>query len=189
MLLGGGSSCQACGCVKAECFSGQTPTTGSIEFSLSDPVAQAIEVGSAGVTLTSVTIHNDGISLPLVAKFGGGYTNAPRCSMWSSSALSPSSCPNDKIPAGSGLLVTLTPPASFTGATWVFTHSGYSLSANTTYWVVMDCEGGSQSAFWKYEEYEMDIDCICYFLSAFSNNVGASWAGGKGGFRYLMDVA
>ena len=184
----GGFGCSPC-CGPVPCFSGQTPNTGSLEFYLSSPFAQAIEVGSTGVTLTSVTIYNDGISQPLVSKLGGGYTNAPRCSIWSSSALSPSPCPDDKIPTGSGKLVTLTPPASFAGATWVFTHAGYSLSANTTYWVVMDCEDAAQSAFWKYEEYLMDIDCICYFLSAFSNNAGASWAGGKGGFRWLMDVA
>jgi hypothetical protein len=188
MLLGGGSNCQGCGCSQ-DCFVGQSPDTGSIEFYLDSPLAQAIEVGSTGVTLTSVTIYNDGISEPLISKLGGGYVNAPRCSIWSSSVASPSSCPDDKIPTGSGKLVTLTPPASFAGATWVFTHAGYVLSANTTYWVVMDCELSAQSAFWKYDEYLMDIDCICYFLSAFSNNAGASWTGGKGGLRFLMDVA
>jgi len=183
MLLGGSSPCQQCGCNSAPCFDGITPDTGSDAFYNSSPIASGIEVGPSGITLTSVTIYNDGLLYPLVAAPGGGYTNAPTCQVWSSTS----------YPLPNALIATLTQPLTFSGATWTFTHSGLSLTSSTIYWAVMSFTDINQIGYWKWEDFGVasagDVAAGCYFLSANSGNGGATWAGGKVGNHYLMDYA
>lgn len=179
MLLPGCPCCAA----PTVCWDGINPDTGSDAFYNSAPIASGIEVGPSGFTLTSVTIYNDGLLNPLVAMFGGGYTNAPTCRVFSSTS----------YPLPNALLATLTPPSTFSAVTWTFTHSGLSLAANTIYWVVMSFTDTAQVGYWKFEDYgppsSSDIAAGCYFLSANSGNSGATWAGGKVGNHYLMDYS
>lgn len=179
MLLGGGSNCQGCGCASPGCWDGVTPSTGyDPAGGNQDFFGRGIVISSA-TTLHSVTIYNSGLSQPLIAKVGGGYTNAPFVKIYSSTT--------DPLP--NAVLATLTPPSSFTSSSWVFTHAGLSLSASTIYWVVLGAPLG-QYANWNWIEYpSFDVSSGCYFLSCGSGNGGASWAGGYNGNQYLMDYS
>ena len=93
--------------------------------------AQAFTTGdnSAGYTVTSV-----GLNL----SSGADHTINFTVGIWTNS--------NSNLPGSS--LVTLTQPASLTLGVNEFTTSGIELAANTTYWVVVDSNGGG-SAGWE----------------------------------------
>ena len=93
--------------------------------------AQAFTTGgnSAGYTVTSV-----GLDLSL----GADHTINFTVEIWTNS--------NSNLPGSS--LVTLTQPASLISGVNEFTTSGITLAANTTYWVVVDSNGGG-SAQWE----------------------------------------
>ena len=191
MLLGGGSSCQQCGCVKTDCFVGISPSVASQSFDNATFLASGLSIGASAISLKSVTIYNDGYDIPLTAKLGGGYTNAPVCQIFLNDT-SDTSLPYGPRPLGytTGTLATLTPPASFAGATWTFTHAGLSLSANTIYWVVMSAPGG-QTAYWDENDYTDLITPAeeCYNLSAYSTNAGASWTNNIPELKWLFDYS
>ena len=92
--------------------------------------AQAFTTGdnSAGYTVTSV-----GLDLSL----GADHTINFTVGIWNS---------NSNLPGSS--LGTLTQPASLISGVNEFTTSGITLAANTTYWVVVDSNGGG-SAQWE----------------------------------------
>ncbi len=93
--------------------------------------AQAFTTGdnSAGYTVTSV-----GLDL----SSGADHTINFTVGIWTNS--------NSNLPGSS--LVTLTQPASLTLGVNEFTTSGIRLAANTTYWVVVDSNGGG-SVQWE----------------------------------------
>ena len=191
MLLGGYSSCQGCGCSPVRCFDGIVPDAGYDSFDNSTMLAGGISIGGSSRTLTSVTIYND------------GTTSAPvYCIVWPNDTTD-TSLPYGPIPKQRqnsppynfpSECVSLTPPASFSGSTWTFTHSGLTLSANTIYWIVMSGQNivsGSQGyGGWKWEELSFNggvATDTCYFLSTASGNAGLTWAGNFTTNRYLFD--
>lgn len=177
----GGFGCSPC-CGGFTCWDGCSLTSGADAFNSQDFMAGGFVTGSSGMSLTSVVIYNSGYDEPLVAKPGGGYTNNPVCRIHTSTA----------TPQPDALLATLTAPASFSGATWTYTHAGLSLSANTTYWVVMCCPFPStQTGYWNYGLYGCAIDLPngCWFRSSYSLNSGGLWTGSKENYYYLFDVA
>ena len=93
--------------------------------------AQAFTTGdnSDGYTVTSV-----GLDL----SSGADHTISFTVGIWTNS--------NSNLPGSS--LVTLTQPASLTQGVNEFTTSGIELAANTTYWVVVDSNGGG-SVIWE----------------------------------------
>jgi len=190
MAFGLGIPCGACGCVKADCFSGISPATGSEAFNNAVLIAGGILVGASSATLSVVTIYNDGLTVAPTATFGGGSTNAPTCRIYSNDT-SDTSLPYGPKPnpTSTGVLATLTPPASFSSATWTYTHSGLSLSANTIYWVVMSVIGND--GYWKYNDYTdlITASSECYCLSNFTGNAGASWAGNVPEIKFLFDYS
>ena len=90
--------------------------------------AQAFTTGdnSAGYTVTSV-----GLDL----SSGADHTINFTVGIWTNS--------NSNLPGSS--LVTLTQPASLISGVNEFTTSGITLAANTTYWVVVDSDGGGST--------------------------------------------
>jgi len=202
MLLGGGSSCQSCGCNPVRCFDGIVPDSSYDGFDNATFLAGGITIGGSSQTLTSVTIYND------------GSTNAPvYCIVWPNDTtdtslpygprpkVRPSNPPYNFPPE----CVFLTLPSSFSGSTWTFTHSGLTLSANTIYWIVMAgqglipgsgpgglVQGQNGDGGWKWEEFSFgggQATDTCYFLSNASANAGASWADNFATNRYLFDLS
>ena len=110
---------------------GQTRSSSLALSSAAHEWAQAFTTGdnSAGYTVTSVGLDLSSVADPTINFAVGIWTNS-----------------NSNLPGSS--LVTLTQPASLTLGVNEFTTPGIELAANTTYWVVVDSNGGG-SAQWE----------------------------------------
>lgn len=178
----GGFGCSPC-CAPTVCFEGVSVDTGYDAVTNSTWLASGLSVGPSAITLTSVVIYNDGYDVPLTSAIGGGYTNAPFCWIWANDTTN-ATLPGGPRPIGvSGGPTTsaptvrtlLTPPSSFAGPTWTFTHSGLTLSANTIYWVVLGVTG-TQVAYWGYIDYSGGGSEACYVLGSITTTAGATWS-------------
>lgn len=177
MLLPG---CPCCGA--PPCFDGETFGTGSTQANISAYLGGGFVTGSGGLTLTKITIHQDGgLGQPLTARVGGGYTNAPRLRIVNDNA---------GVPNSSSAVATLTLPTDWSGEAWSWTHAGLSLSANTTYWVELSCPGSTQSCRWKWDGYPYaeSPTAECYYLRSLSSNSGVSWGPGQDTIRFVFEV-
>lgn len=192
MILGGRSSCQRCGCQPVlTCFDGVTPQSDYDGFDFSTFLAGGISIGSSPQTLSSVTIYN-----------GGSTSGTVYCVLW------PNDTTDTSLPYGPrpkarqasapysfpSECVSLTPPGSFSGSTWTFTHSGVTLSANTIYWVVVAGRdindiGQFGSGGWRWDDWSgfVDISETCYQLSTYTQNAALTWNGNLPSNRYLFD--
>lgn len=183
----GGFGCSPC-CGPADCFAAVTPYEDSSEFNNADFLAGGILVGAQTISISAVTIYNAGLDQPFV-DFGGGFTNEPTCRIFSNDT-SDTSLPYGPIPnVSTGVLATLTRPASFASNSWAFTHSGISLDANTIYWVVLSVIGNS--GYWRHRDYTglISASATCFQLSTFSGNAGQSWAGNVPELQFLFDYS
>lgn len=187
-ILGG--QCSTCCGKQSTCFDGVTPFSDWDGFTNATFLAGGISVGNSSQTLSSVTIYNDGATSPPVycivwpndtTDTSLPYGPRPKARQNSPPYDFPSEC------------VSLTPPSSFTGTSWTFTHSGLTLNANAIYWIVMAGQDivSSSSGYggWKYEDFTgyVDVTETCYTLSNASGNSGLTWAGNLPLNRYLFD--
>lgn len=154
MLLGGGSSCQQCGCGPAGCTS---KTIGGYDASIYSTKAAGARIGQFGsaLTVTSVTITTDGLTYPLTNPPAAFTT--PVLELWAHDATN--NLPD--LPSIGGvptpnILATFTAPGSFGAGDWVFTHAGYTLAANTFYWIVLRHNG-----LWAYWEENCGSNTAC----------------------------
>jgi hypothetical protein len=196
MLLGGGSNCQGCGCNPVRCFDLIDPYSDYDYFDNASFLAGGINIGSSSQTLSSVTIYN-----------GGSTSGSPYCTVW------PNDTTDTSLPYGprpkprpllsSGIYgfppecVFLSPPGSFSGSTWTFTHGGLTLNANTIYWIVMSGQSvvpgtfyGNGSGGWTWEDFGVNGGTPseqCYFLSSYSTNAGVVWSENFPTNRYRFD--
>jgi hypothetical protein len=146
MLLGGGSSCQQCGCSPGGCT---IKTIGGYDQYLITPkLALAARIGQfpSSITVTSVTITTDGLKYALASPPEADTT--PVLQLWVHDATN--NLPD--LPSVGGVpvpnvLATFTAPGSFAAGDWVFTHAGHTLSANTYYWIVLRNNG--KWAYWE----------------------------------------
>jgi hypothetical protein len=194
----GGFGCSPCCAPVGDCFDGASTDTGYDSFDNSAWFASGISVGASAITLTSVVIYNDGYDQPLVSAIGGGYTNAPLCWIWANDTTD-TSLPYGPKPVGvaggpstsaPSTRTALTPPASFSGATWTYTHPGLTLSANTIYWVVVGTTG-TQVGYWQYIDYYLSVAASesCYVLGSFSTNAGATWTQNVALTKWVFDYS
>lgn len=188
MLLGGGSSCQGCGCKpQADCFESATPVENyNLYFDGGNWVAGGIVVGNSSITLNQVKVYVGNFNAPLNADGSlQNSSNSPLCYIYSSDT------PNSAEPWISkplALIATLTPPYSFSGNEWTFTSSGLSLSANTIYWVVM--AAGFYDAYWTLIIYnDLTPTESCFSLIAYSGDGGVSFAQYPLNWRLKFDTA
>jgi hypothetical protein len=173
MLLGGGSSCQQCGCGE----SCPAPDYTSVGYDIADNVvylAQSYVTPSGGITLTSATLTIAGYD-PLQATLPpGSYTNYPRCRLYAN--VDGTGPDVGLVRPDTTALATLTAPAIGTlgNATWVFTHAGYALTGGSRYWISLELNG-----YWEFYELPDVGDPptdICYGPSStFSTTAAASW--------------
>ena len=138
MLLGG-KGCQQCACTTG-CTS---KTIGGYDEWLSDvKLAMGVRIGAfaSSMTLTSVTLTTDGLTYPRSIPPAANTT--PVLELWVHDATNnrPRIYSPGGIPTGD-VLATFTAPGSFGAGDWVFTHAGYTLSANTYYWLVLKNNG------------------------------------------------
>lgn len=186
MSILGGNCSPCCGGTAPPpvCWDGETYGTGSTQSDNSSYLGGGFVIGSGGLTLHSVTVYQDGgLGEPLTytPPPNPQPTNAPRLRIVNDNA---------GVPNSSSVVATLTLPTSWTGATWVWTHAGLSLSANTTYWVEIACPSGTQTMRWKWDGYPYaSTTTDCYYLRATSTNSGASWGPGQDSIRFLFDLA
>ena len=145
MLLGGGSSCQQCGCAPGGCT---IKTVGGYDTYLDVNKALAARIGpfDSSFAITSVTILTDGLTHALNSP-PDPYTS-PVLELWAHDAAN--NVPN--LPSIGGLpvpdvLATFTAPGSFAAGNWVFTHAGYTVYAGTYYWIVLRNNG--KWAYWE----------------------------------------
>ena len=148
MLLGGGSSCQQCGCGPSGCTS--KTIGGYDEFLIEPKLALGARIGQFGsaVTVTSVTITTDGLTYPLTNPPAANTT--PVLELWAHDATN--NLPNILSVGGlpvADILATFTAPSSFGAGDWVFTHAGYTLSASTYYWVGCESIDGTWHLEWS----------------------------------------
>ncbi len=173
MLIGGGSSCQQCGCGES-CPAPDYTSVGYDIATIDTFLAQSFVVPAGGLTLTSATLTIAGYD-PLQATLPpGSYTNYPRSRLYGN--IDGTGSEAGLVKPDTTALATLTAPAIGTlgNATWVFTHAGYALTAGVRYWISLETNG-----YWEYYELP-DVGnpptSICYGPSAtFSANAGASW--------------
>lgn len=196
MLLGGKSNCQGCQCQPSPiCFDGITPLSDYDYFDNAQFLAGGISIGSSSKTLSSVTIYNGGSS-----SSSGIY-----CTVWPNDTTD-TSLPYGPRPKKRSLTppydfpsecIALTPPGSFSGATWTFTHSAITLSANTIYWIVLSGQmvvpgtsSGNGGGGWDFDEfggYGGIASETCYFLSNYSQSAAQTWQDNYATNRYLFD--
>ena len=187
----GGFGCSPCCGPATNCFDGITPSSDYDAFNDSGFLAGGISVGNSSQTLSSVTIYN-----------GGSTSGTVYCVVW------PNDTTDTSLPYGPrpkarqsnapfnfpSECVSLTPPGSFSGSTWTFTHSGITLNANTIYWIVMlgrDIGSSSNqgSGGWQYEDWggSVTVSDTCYQLSNVSSSAGGTWNPNLATNRYLFD--
>jgi hypothetical protein len=179
MLLGGGSNCQGCGCVGDPCspanyvIGGGDPSyvDGDLLF------AQSFITPPDGLTLTSVTMS---IATYDELRYLGpddGYENYPTARLYASEYcefpytgyIRPVSYFDYSAYQVAGFLAELTSPSieSLDASTWTFTHSGYSLTGNTRYFISLE-KNGSWNPFYTFG--------TCNFPSVVrSLNAGQTW--------------
>lgn len=143
MLLGGGSSCQACGCSPGGCT---TKTVGGYDtyHGPNGFGALAARIGpfDSSLSITSVTLLTDGLSYALNTP-PDPFTE-PLLELWAHDA----SANLPRLTSGGlpDILATFTKPGSFAAGDWVFTHAGYTVTASTYYWIVLRYNG--KWAYW-----------------------------------------
>ena len=197
MILGGRSNCQGCGCVPGPCAPvDYTPYT-YLEVSIyeGEVWAQSFITPPGGMTLTSVTMSIAGYEPLQSLGLGGGYENYPRANLYASescdgspSKIQPVSTFDSPTGLLTGYLAALTPPAigDLDNATWVFTHSGYSLTGSTRYFISLELNG-------QWNAYQLPAGTInaCLVPGPIrSTNSGASWLCNfaTNTFALLMDL-
>lgn len=171
-ILGG--QCSTC-CAPSGCTS---KTIGGYDEYLADAnygIGARIGQFSSAVTITSVTITTDGLTYPITNPPAANTT--PVLQLWAHDATN--NLPNFLSVGGvpvADILATFTAPASFGAGDWVFTHAGYTLSANTYYWLVLRNNG-----LWAYWDENCGSNTACqaaccdyWTQSIFS---GALWDG------------
>ena len=148
MLLGGGSSCQQCGCLPGGCT---IKTIGGYDTYLGQKTTEepknmlAARVGpfDSSFSIASVTLLTNGLRYALQTP-PLQYT-VPTLQLWAHNAID--NVPNTLAADAPDVLATFTAPASFAAGDWVFTHAGYTVSAGTYYWVVLRYNG--EWAYWE----------------------------------------
>lgn len=141
----GGFGCSPCCATPTGCT---TKTVGGYDTYLIEPkLAIGARIGqfSSAITVTSVTIKTNGLTYAISTP--PAANTAPVLELWAHDAAN--NLPD--LPSVGGLpvpnvLATFTVPASFAAGDWVFTHAGYSISANTYYWIVLRNNG--KWAYW-----------------------------------------
>ena len=131
MLLGG-KGCQQCACTSG-CTSKTLAGYDNVYIDTAYR-AGAVRIGpfASNLTVTSVTIPTDGLIEPLTSPPAAG--TKPTMEIWSHDATN--NLPLISSGPVKGIVATLTSPATFGAGNWVFTHAGYTLTANTYYWLV-----------------------------------------------------
>lgn len=173
MLLGGGSSCQACGCSPGCPEPDFTPVSYDTA-SGGTWLAQSFIAPAGGLTLTSATLSIAGY-VPLGSTFPpGSYTNYPRSKIYANENGTGSD--SGKVRPEATALATLTAPAVglLGDPTWTFTHAGYSLTGGVRYWISLETNGEWQY-YQSYEPPNPPFD-LCYGLGlSFTTTSGAVW--------------
>jgi hypothetical protein len=188
MLLGGGSSCQQCGCPPGcECNIFDAP---EIIWSSADSVtklASTFLTGSAARVITAIQLRTPVWTAENSTNFYGDGAPA-KLEIWSNKLRTPNQTIVDFIPDAP--LHTLTFPTTL-GENVTFTSSGYTVSANTYYWVVLSIAGR-----WTFTNHNLCIDdtvpyCqIRYADFTYPYFGDSSWLVGSGGpyaFRLIGD--
>ena len=177
MILGGGSSCQKCGCPSGcvcNIFDAPEITSNSADSSVK--LASMFLTGSAARNITAIQLRS-----PL---WTAGNSTGATLEIWSSVLRAD----NELVP--NALLHTLTYPATLEQNV-TFTSSGYTVSANTNYWVVLSIAGP-----WTFTDHNFCIDgtvpyCQIRWADFIYPYIGVDqWSPGEGGpyaFRIFGD--
>lgn len=179
------------GCLKCCATTGCTSKTiGGYDEYLESFRAAAARVGqfASAFTITSVTIVTDGLTYPLSTPPAANTT--PVLELWGHDAVN--NLPNMPSVGGSpvpDILATFTPPASFDPGDWVFTHAGYTVAANTYYWIVLRHNG-----LWAYwdencgSNTECQAACCDYWTQGTLGGGQSIWDGAAYCNGYVLSI-
>jgi hypothetical protein len=174
MLLGGGSSCQACGCGSAPdpdcvCNIFDAPVISQSTAQSNIWAASMFLTGSSGKIITSIQLRTP--------TWTSANSSGATLKIFSHSTA------NGGIP--NAALHTLTYPATL-GDDVTFTSVGYTVSANTYYWVVL-----SENGPWEFTDHNACIDgTVPYCQIRWADYVSGTWSPADGGpyaFRIFGD--
>ena len=194
MLLGGGSSCQQCGCAPGGCT---IKTVGGYDTylqpaDLNAAVAARIGPFDTSFSITSVTLLTDGLTVALNSP--PDYLSEPLLELWGHDAVN--NVPNLGIgQQPHEILATFTAPGSFAPGNWVFTHAGYTVSASTYYWIVLRYNG--KWAYWEencgthatFPSFAACVAACCDYWTAGRLGGGqAIWEGGYLCGGYVLSI-
>jgi len=186
----GGFGCSPCCAPQVGCTSRTISGYDAYIDTSTRALATRIGAFSSSLTLTSVTIPTAGLSYPLSVP--PAANTQPVLQIWAHD--STNNLPRVYSSGGSSvldILTTLTAPASFQSGDWVFTHAGYTLSANTFYWIVLRHNG--EWAYWVENCAGASAECIaacCDYWTQGTFGGGQSlWDGSSycGAYAYTLN--
>lgn len=164
MLLGGGSSCQGCGCSPAACTQ-DGPYVSDTAADTVTWIAQSFVAPSGGLTLTKATWAIDSYEPLSGTLIGGIAVNYPKCYLYSSKASGSSQEPDSQLAQLSG-------PTTLASDSWEFTAT-YLLTGGTRYWIVLINNG--TPIFYNSPECP-DIPSCCGEAYAVRFSLGGAWS-------------